>query len=91
MWVEIHVCGCGVGGDTCVCVGTIAIIDFSISIKELQISLFTLEIIQSQQELEAIKASPSKQPISEISVSSPPHSQDCTWSSPPAHGTRPAA
>ena len=50
-WVVIHVC---------VCVGTIAIVDSSRTIKELQISLFTLEIIQSQQELQAIKASLSK-------------------------------
>ena len=60
----------GVVIHVCVWVGTIAIVDFSISIKELQISLFTLEIIQSQQELQAIKASLSKQPISDISLQS---------------------
>ena len=88
-------CGHGVGSNTCVCVGVEWVV---IHVCGCGVGgntcVWVWAIVYSrnhQQELQAIKASPSKQPISEISVSSPPHSQDCTWSSPPAHGTRPAA
>ena len=47
----------------CVWVGTIAIVDLSRAIKELQISLFTLEIIQSQQELQQSKPAHQNSPF----------------------------